>query len=136
MNWRDTKNVARRQVHDTMRVAALYCVANPAYVDETNTPDECRYFTESVSVRVHTDYKPLGDLKGTSFHYSEKQEVAPRIIFWRDELDTPVRGAIVSISDEEMYNIDNTLPVDGPTVTCEATRVLKRQMEGVPFPGV
>lgn len=135
MDWRDTKRQARQQVHDTMRVAALYCLKNPAFVDETTTPNVCEYLSESVNVRVHTDWKPLGDLKGTSFHYSEKQETAPRVIFWRDEFDAPIRGAIVSVSEEEMYNIDNVLPSDGPTVTCEVTRVVKRQMAGVPYPG-
>lgn len=134
-DWRETKNKARRAVHETMRVAALYVVPNPAFVDDTSTPDECKYITQEVSPRVHYQFKALGDLKGTSFHYAEKQEVAPQIIFWRDELSDPIAGAIVSVSESEMYRIDNVMPPDGVTITCEVVRVPKRQMEGVPYPG-
>lgn len=134
MTWRDIKNTARLKVHDTMQVSALYCVPDPAYIDDTIPPDVCPYTEQSVNVRVHYSFKALGDLKGTSFHYAEKQEVMPQIIFMVEELSAPMGGAIVSISEDEMYRIDNVLPRDGLTVSCEVTVVPKKQRAGVPYP--
>jgi hypothetical protein len=108
-----------------MQVAALYCVPNPEYVDDATTPEQCPYNTADVLVRVHYNFKALGDLKGTSYHYAEATEVNPQIIFNRYEIYKPERAAVVSVSDDEKYEIDNVSPPDGEFVTCGATRLVK-----------
>jgi hypothetical protein len=84
-------------------------------------------------VRVHTKADALGDMRGTSMGYAERQEIVPKLIFWREEVD-PDNSAIVVISAEEAYRIDNVIPKDGPTVTVEVVSLSATQRAGLPVP--
>lgn len=119
MTLRDIKMRAREALHNAMRVRALYVV-------EGQDPVICH-------VRVHTKADALGDMRGTSLGYAEHQEVVPRLIFWRDELD-PDNSAIVVVSADEAYRIDNVIPRDGPTVTVEVVSLSAAQRLGLPVP--
>lgn len=119
MTLRDIKMRAREALHNAMRVRALYVV-------EGQEPVICH-------VRVHTKADALGDMRGTSLGYAEHQEVVPRLIFWRDELD-PDNSAIVVVSADEAYRIDNVVPRDGPTVTVEVVSLSAAQRLGLPVP--
>lgn len=120
MSWRDIKRDKSRDVHTHMQVPALYI--------EPGQPPRC------VSVRLHTKYEKLGDMRGTSFSFAEKQEVSPRIIFMCDEVPNPVRNAIVSLAIGEAYRIDNTLKPDGEFVTAEVLRVSDAEAAMLPVP--
>jgi hypothetical protein len=116
---RALKQTARLALHRAMQWPALY-------ITDAGTQIQC-------GVRKHTDNKALGDVKGTSFGYAERAEVIPRLVFLAGEVD-PVNGATVSIALGEAYHIDNVLPPDGITVTCEVSRLSARDAEGLPLP--
>lgn len=126
MAFRDIKRQARRDLHNTLKVAALYFRDD----EDGNLLDT----PELVYVRVHTKREKAGDMAGTNLSYAEVQEISPRIIFMVDEVAAPVRNAIVSIAAGEAYRIDNTLPADDITVTAEATRMPLAQTIGLPVP--
>lgn len=120
MGFREIKQGARQQLHDTMKTPALY-------LDDA---DEI-----ALTVRVHTQWKALGELKGTSFDYAELESIVPQIIFMRAQIESPVRNARVIISAEEGYFIDHTLPPDGISVTAKVRPMTAAQLVGVPYPG-
>lgn len=119
MALRDIKMRARQALHDAMKVRALYVV-------EGQPPAVCH-------VRVHTKADALGDMRGTSLGYAEHQEIVPKLIFWRDEID-PDNRAVVVVSADEAYRIDNVIPRDGPTVTVEVVSLSAAQRLGLPIP--
>lgn len=116
---REIKTRSRAALHEAMQVAALYLVQNPDYVTPVIDPDIPRYLQTPVNVRVASKWGTLGDMKGTNFHFAEREEVKPKIIFLRSEIAVPVRNAVVSISADEAYRIDNAMPLDGITITAE-----------------
>lgn len=119
--WRDIKNRARRHVHKTFMVPALYkAPGNPSWV-------KCH-------VRVHPSISPLGRPQGTSYIYAERGEFQPEIIFLANEV-VPVRGGIVSVEFDEAYKIDHTLPRDGLTITAPAFRLSETEAMTYPCPG-
>jgi hypothetical protein len=120
MSLREIREKARAALHNALRIPALYLA-------EGHDPVEC-------FVRVHTDNKALGDLKGTSFGYAERQEVIPKIVFLRAEVPNPVSKAIVSIAPDEAYRVDNVLSADGITVSAECTVLSAKQRFGLPVP--
>lgn len=134
---REIKTRARADLHGAMQVAALYLVENPAYVTPVVDPLIPRYLETEVSVRVHYDFGALGDMKGTNFHYAEREEIKPQIFFLFAELPNPQRNAIVSVSADEAWRVDHILPRDGITIKVEATRVTPTQMiaGAFPYPG-
>jgi hypothetical protein len=101
---------------------------NPDYVLPVVDPDIPRYLETPVNVRVHYTFKALGDMQGTNFHFAQREETMPRIVFLRSEIAAPARSAVVSISSDEAYRVDNTLPPDGLTVTAEALRLSASQI--------
>lgn len=125
-NIREIKRKARRDLHKHLSLLALYLVPS-ATPNEYETPIP-------VTVRVHTKFDALGDMKGTNFHYAEKQETVPKIIFMRDQILKPVRHAIVSVDLGEAYRIDNTLPPDDITIAAEVTRLSAVETLGLPIP--
>lgn len=131
---REIKARARADLHEAMQVAALYLVENPAYVTPVIDPDIPRYLETEVSVRVHYDFGALGDMKGTNFHYAEREEIKPQVFFLFAEMPNPQRNAIVSVSADEAWRIDHVLPRDGITVKTEATRATAAQMIAGDFP--
>lgn len=120
MSWRDIKSDARRAVHENMHLPALYI--------------EPGFPAKDITVRLHTKFLQLGDMKGTSFSFAEKEEVKPKIIFLVEEVPAPVRNAIVSIAPGEAYRIDHTLKPDGLTVTAEVLRLSETEAALLPIP--
>lgn len=120
MGFREIKTTARRQLHDKMKVPALY-------LDDA---DEI-----ALTVRVHTQWKALGELKGTSFDYAEREAAIPQIVFMRAQIESPVRNARVILSAEEGYFVDHTQPPDGISVIAKVRPMTAAQMVGVPYPG-
>lgn len=121
MGFRDTKAKARRDLHTKMRVAALYTSPQGSAPLEMN-------------VRVHTQWAALGEVKGTSFDYAEREDTVPEIIIDRLELDDLDRGGVVAISAEEMYRVDHSEPPDGEFRTVKVNRMLPAERVGVAFP--
>lgn len=123
---RDIKRQARRDLHEHMLVPALYLVpaAAPGTYEEP----------VNVTVRLHIKFDALGDMKGTNFHYAERQEVTPKIIFMRDQIDKPARHAVISVELGEAYRVDNILPPDDITVAAEVLRLSAAEAAGLPLP--
>ncbi len=119
--FRDHKRRARRNVHKHMRVAAFYLA------DRNAVPVPC-------FVRVHTKFQALGDQAGTNLNYAEREDVTPRIIFWREELPQPSRNAIISVEVGEAYQIDNIEPADDLTITAMVTRMDLADTIDLPVP--
>lgn len=119
MTLRQIKQQAREALHRAFQVRALYLAGD-------DDPVICY-------IRVHTKADALGDMRGTSLGYAERQEVVPKLIFWREELD-PDNNAIVVVSADEAYRIDNVVPKDGPTVTVEVVSLSATQRVGLPVP--
>lgn len=117
-NWREQKRQARRVVHETMLVEALY------YITPGAEPSP-------VHVRIHTKFDAIGDDR--SMGWAEIQSTKPRLIFMRSER-TPDRGCVVYVQPGEAYQIDNVLPPDDITITAEVTSMTKRQLEKAGLP--
>jgi hypothetical protein len=124
-NFRDIKRKARRSVHDTMSIPALYL----AYTPLDSASDE----PVSCNVRVHTKKVQLGDQAGVSFQYAEAHEIVPKVIFDRLEV-APARHGVVVVAEGEAYLIDNLLPVDEGFQTAEVVRLSDSEADGLPFP--
>lgn len=127
MGLRETKARARADLHQAMRVRALYV---PPGVDPVAVP---------CFVRVHTKFVQLGDQKGTNLNSAETEETAPRLLFWRDEVPEPKRGGYVTISAAdtgtgrpEAYRLGVTLPADGQTITARVAEL--SNFDGLIFP--
>ena len=120
MSFRDIKLAARRNLHQHMKVPALY-------IDGEEDPVE-------VHVRIHTQWAALGEVSGTSFDYAEKEDIIPRIIFDRSEVDNPARNSIVMVSAEEGYRVDSTLPIDLEWRTAKVSRLMAAELVGKPVP--
>jgi len=90
-----------------------------------------------VHVRVHTKFDALGDMKGTNFNYAEREDILPQILFMRDEVPSPVRGAYVSIEQGEAYSINHTEPADTISVTAFVAPILPSELAelNLPYPG-
>ncbi len=134
MAWRDIKAAARATVHSTMQVSALYLVENPAYVTPVVDPDIPQYIETPVNVRVHSGEIALGDMKGTNFHFAQREEDNPSIIFLYSEMPAPERNALVSVADGEAYRIDHTKPRDNLTITASCLRLSASESAGLPLP--
>lgn len=87
-----------------------------------------------VSVRIQLESQPLGDLKGTNFHYAERDEPDPQIVFMVDEVPMPKRGAIVSVAAGEAYRIDSTLTPHDITVAARVLPLTAAETVGLPLP--
>ncbi|QXV73596.1 hypothetical protein [Rhizobium phage RHph_X2_30] len=120
-SFRDIKRKARRDVHQHLRVPALYLATREA------TPVEC-------FVRVHTKFAALGDMKGTNFNYAEREEETPKLIIWREEISQPARNAIISVETGEAYQIDSVQPADDLTITVNVTAMDSEDTVGLPVP--
>lgn len=119
-SWRDTKRQMRRDLHSVMQIPVLYLVDG-----EDPLP---------LTVRLHYTMDQVGDLKGTNFHYAERQNVDPQILFMRDQLDKPARGAVVSFQAGEAYRIDNVEPFDDISVKAAVVRLSSTEAAGLPVP--
>ncbi len=88
-----------------------------------------------IYVRVHTKSNLIGDLAGTNLSYAENREETLKLIFMRDEVGSPPRGALIVIDAEEGYLVDNLEKPDGLTVTAHVTRVEAEDLVGRALPG-
>ena len=95
----------RRANHDKWKVPALYLV-NP-----TATP-------VAVGVRVHTKFQALGELAGGGTGWAQTEDVTPRLIFQRSEMQ-PARNALISVEPGEVYRVANVMPNDDEFVTVQ-----------------
>lgn len=127
-NLRDLKRQARKDLHQHMQIPALYLVPAPA---GSSSPYEAPLF---VTVRLHLKFDAIGDMKGTNFHYAERHEPTPKIIFMRSEVNKPVRNAVIVIEAGEAYRVDNVLPPDDITVAAEVLRLSAAEASGLPVP--
>ena len=123
LSFFEQKRRARKHLHRGLSRPAYY------FPDPDNTDD-----WQEIHVRVHYKFNALGDMKGTSFDFAEKQEVIPRIIFDNSEI-APQNHAVVCLLAGEAYQVDNVLPPDDFTTTAEAPRMPVRRAEGYPYPG-
>lgn len=100
MSLRAIRQSARRDLHNTMKVAGFfYAPGVPDYV-------EC-------FVRVHGKFQKLGDLKGTNFNYAETFEPVTKLVFQDADGVRPVNKAIVMVSATEGYRVGVVEPTDG-----------------------
>ena len=120
MSLRAIKAKARTDLHEAMKVRAYYLSSRGA----DPLP---------VWVRVHTSFKALGDLKGTSFSYAETEAEVPALVCWRSEVE-PINKSLVTISADEGYLVDHSMPADGLTITVKVARLTATQMIGLPYP--
>ena len=121
-SFRDIKRNARRDLHREMRVPAFYLSAPDAEPVRVN-------------VRVHTKFEALGDQKGTNFNSAEMIERQPMILFMRDEIAQPKRGAIVSVEPGEAYRLGVSSPPDDISVSVAVTALTPSEAQGLPVPG-
>lgn len=121
MNFREIRGTMREAVHQTMGVSALY-LESPG-----STPIPCR-------VRVHDKNALHGGLQGTNFHYPEREDIDVMLRFKLSEIETPRRGAIVSIAVGEAYQIDRREENDFDYVYCPALRLRAEDAAGLPVP--
>lgn len=119
-SWRDIKRTMRRDLHSIMQIAALY-------IPETGDP-------VPVNVRLHYKLDEVGDLKGTNFHYAERENMVPQILFMLDEFADAKRGGVVSIEAGEAYKIDHMELPDDISVKAHVTRLTAAQAVGLPLP--
>lgn len=96
-------------------------------------PDTLLYI--EITVRVHSQFKALGDVKGTSFGYAERIDIVPELVFLREQGVQPKRGGVVSISHEEAYRVDTVEPPDGITVKAKSPAIPVKDLGGYPTPG-
>lgn len=122
--FREIKAKARAALHKAMRVPAIYI---PDMLDMDGRPPW------EVDVRVHTYFTQVGDVKGTSYSFAERQDTSPRIIFWNTQAK-PQRKAVISVSADEAYTIEMVDPPDGDTTTAYVVRLRPEELDGLPTP--
>lgn len=115
--FRAIKNQARRDLHAELKIPAYY----RASVSGDWVP---------VEIRLHTQFNTGGDLTG--FNAVQMHDISPRIIFMRDQVEKPARGAIVSVESGEAWQIADALEPDGITITAMAAPVPVAQTAGFP----
>lgn len=120
----EKKRRARKLLHRELSRPAFY------FPD----PDDPETY-EEITVRVHYKFDALGEMKGTSFEYAEKQAVVPKLVFNNEEI-TPQNHAVVTLMQYEAYQVDNVLPPDDFTTTAEAPRMPRNVSQQYPWPGM
>lgn len=125
-NWRDHKRQARRDIHAHMGVPAVLLLARGG--------QEYR-----VTIRGPWTKRPVmtGDLAGGGEGWAQREDTAPRILFYRDQLPFPLRsGAIVSVELGEAYRIATAEPVNDETITADVVPLSAEDAAGLPLPEV
>lgn len=115
---------ARRALHKAMKRPASY------YADPT-LPDA----PVLVYVRPHGKKNLTGDLAGTNLSYAENRDRVFTVLFFRDEVPNPPRGALIVLSATEGYFVDNVELPDGLTVTANVTVADADDLAGRTLPG-
>lgn len=116
MDIRSIRRKARRDLHNALRVPAVY-------VPKVGAP-------VLVHVRDHTKFRVNaieGAVRSGNGQMVDRQEMAPSIIFMRDELAelgiTLLRGGIISVERNEAYRLDNAEAPDDITVKWFVTAI-------------
>jgi len=117
---RDILEKARRDLHEHLKVPALYI----AYAGATPVP---------VDVRDHTRFTETGALGGSSGH-AEMVDVVPRLLFFLNQLPNARSGAIFSIAPGEAYRVERTTPRNWLTRFAEVTPLSAADAAGLPVP--
>lgn len=123
MGLREEKEKARTALHLQMRVRALYYATGSALATPT-----------VIYTRLHSKFDALGDAKGTNFHYSERNEVVPALLFMLAEIE-PVRHAVVVLGLGEAYRLEADQPPDFITVTWNALALPEAEAVAFDYPG-
>lgn len=105
---RDLQRRARRALHSTMSVPAVY-----------HSPD--RLTTVECTVRVHDRQKAFGDMTGFDYDPAERLASVPEIVTLADEVSMS-RGGVFSLAADEQYQVETVMPPDGQTVTAQVSR--------------
>lgn len=128
MDIRSIRRKARRDLHNALRVPAVY-------VTKTGAP-------VLVHVRDHTKFRVNaieGAVRSGNGQMVDRQEMAPSIIFMRDEIAalgiTLLRGGIISIERNEAYRLDNSEAPDDITVKWFVTAISTvSELNALPLP--
>jgi len=120
-DFRTALRKARRNLHDHMKVPALYI----AYTGADPV---------AVSVRDFTRINDTGDMGKSSDGYAVISNSAPRLIFFRDELENARVGAVFSVADGVAYRVERTSPPNDETRTVEVTPLSASEAQGLPLP--
>lgn len=115
-NFRDIKRNMRRNVHQHLRVPALYIAPNG-----TATPLNVRDFTKFGATSIE------GAVRSGNGQMVERQEMFPMVLFMLDELEefqvTLLRSGVISFQRGEAYSLDNAEAPDDITVKWNVTRI-------------
>lgn len=128
MDIRSVRRKARRDLHNALRVPAVY-------VPRTGT-------AVVVHVRDHTKFRVNaieGAVRSGNGQMVDRQEMAPSIIFMRDELTTLgitlLKGGVISIEENEAYRLDNAEAPDDITVKWFVTAITNvTELAALPLP--
>lgn len=120
-NFRAIKMKARRDLHLAMRVP-VYVFLKPRTVPKL------------VHARLHREETALGNVKGTSFAYSERREQEPKVIFEVEE-HRGERKQIVVADSSEAYKLDNDEPTYNITKTWHASALTEDERSLYRGPG-
>ena len=115
---------SRKALHDHMARPAFY------YGDVSAPPSS---YLE-VTVRLHGKRGQIGDLPGTNLNYAETVDRKESVVFWREQVSAPLRGALVVFSATEGYWVDTVDPADGPRVTASVTPATPAELVGLAAP--
>ena len=119
---RERKLKARRDLHRGLQVAAFVYVTGRKNV------------VKVVNVRPQTEWGQLGDVKGTSLVYAERQDTKDSRIIFLVEEHTPNNGDIVMIAPGEGWKVDNTEPVYNVTQAAQVVRLGPKELSQYPAP--
>lgn len=123
---RELQQRSRRALHTALKVDALYY------------PLERDASTEGVpiTVRVHHRTQSFGDMTGFDYDPAERIETVPEIVFLREQV-TPSRGAVVSIAEDEAYQVGVVFPPKGITIKAQVSRWSQAQIDSdvISYPG-
>lgn len=120
--FRELRKQMRQAVHGELQISALYIE-----VPGVSAP-------LPVNIRLHRPDSHHGGLQGTNFHYGERMEVDPKIIFEVAVVAKPKRGAFISIAEGEAYEVDHSDQPDGDFIKAHCTQLSTDQTVGLPLP--
>lgn len=126
MSIRDLRDRARKQLHDTLSVPALYY---PLDRDAETIGTSC-------TVRVHRKQASFGDMTGFDYDPAERVEIVPEIVCLAAEVN-PLRGGVFSLAADEVYQVETVFPRDGITITAQVSRRSAAQIaaDTLTYPG-
>ena len=127
MDIRSIRRKARRDLHNALRVPAVY-------VPRTGTP-------VLVHIRDHTKFRMnvIEGARSGGGQMVDRQEAAPSIIFMREELVslgvTLLKGGVISVERNEAYRLDNAEAPDDITVKWFVTQInTLSELASLPLP--